>query len=62
MFVGFISLSMKRRMVERILKGAFTSEFTLEWEGLYPITIKVSILGSLKSIKLESAVRVTVCV
>jgi hypothetical protein len=47
LFVGFNSTSMKRRMIERILNGALTSELTFECEGLYPITIRVSILGSL---------------
>jgi hypothetical protein len=34
-------------MSDKILNGAFTSELTFECDGLYPITIKLSILGSL---------------
>jgi hypothetical protein len=46
-FLGEYSLSKYLSIIERILNGALTSEFTFEWEGLYPMTINVSILGSL---------------
>jgi hypothetical protein len=41
-----------------ILKGALTSELTLLWLGLYPITMSDSILGSLSKRILRRAERV----
>ena len=46
----------------KILKGTLTSELIFEWLGLYPITIKDSILESLLRNNLRSAVKVTVLV
>ena len=51
-------------MSDSILKGAFTSELTLEWLGLYVITINCSIVCSRmrKSLQREDMVTVRVYV
>ena len=58
--VGFVSFSRNLSIRESILNGALTSELTFEWLGLYPITMRVSIVGSLIINILQRADMVTV--
>lgn len=55
-----ISLCKQRINVASIFKGAFTSLFILVWEGLKPMTNKLSTLLSLSKNILDKAIKLII--